>query len=36
VANGKVLSADPAKTALAFKIETPKFYAFYLLIPGIT
>lgn len=36
VKDGKAMSAKPPKTALAFKVETPKFYAFYPLVPGIT
>jgi len=36
VQDGKALSAKPPKTALAFKVEKPKFYAFYPLVPGIT
>ncbi len=36
VKDGKALAAKPPKTAVAFKIETPKFYAFYPLVPGIT
>ena len=34
--DGKALGAKPAKTAFAYKIGTPKFYAFYPLVPGIT
>ncbi|MCX7982319.1 MAG: FAD-dependent oxidoreductase [Syntrophales bacterium] len=36
VANGAAPGAKPPKSAFAFKIETPKFYAFYPLVPGIT
>ncbi len=36
VKDGKALDAKPPKTAFAFKIGTPKFYAFYPLSPGIT
>jgi len=36
VKDGKALDAQPAKTAFAFKVEKPKFYAFYPLSPGIT
>ena len=36
VKDGKALDAQPPKTAFAFKVETPKFYAFYPLSPGIT
>ena len=36
VKDGKALDAKPPKTAFAYKIETPKFYAFYPLSPGIT
>jgi flavocytochrome c len=36
VKDGKALSASPRKAALAFKVEKPKFYAFYPLVPGIT
>jgi flavocytochrome c len=36
VQDGKALSAKPPKTALAFKVEKSKFYAFYPLVPGIT
>lgn len=36
VQDGKALDANPPKAGLAAKIETPKFYAFYPLVPGIT
>jgi len=36
VKDGKALDAQPAKSAHAYKISTPKFYAFYPLVPGIT
>ena len=36
IANGKALNAQPPKTAFAFKLAAPKFYAFYPLSPGIT
>jgi flavocytochrome c len=36
VADGKALNAQPPKTAFAFKVGSPKFYAFYPLSPGIT
>lgn len=36
VKNGSALDAEPPKKAFAYKIETPKFYAFYPLVPGIT
>lgn len=36
VKDGKALTASPPKAALARAIETPKFYAFYPLVPGIT
>jgi tricarballylate dehydrogenase len=36
VHDGKAATANPPKSALASKIETPKFYAFYPLVPGIT
>jgi flavocytochrome c len=36
VKDGKAMEAKPAKTAVAFKIMTPPFYAFYPLVPGIT
>ncbi|MDQ5985107.1 MAG: Fumarate reductase flavoprotein subunit [Syntrophus sp. SKADARSKE-3] len=36
VKDGKALDAQPAKTAFAYKVESPKFYAFYPLSPGIT
>ena len=36
VENNQALAANPPKAALAYKIQTPKFYAFYPLIPGIT
>jgi flavocytochrome c len=36
VKDGKALAANPPKAALAYKIATPKFYAFYPLVPGIT
>ena len=36
VKDGKALEASPPKATLAFKIENPKFYAFYPLVPGIT
>jgi flavocytochrome c len=36
VKDGKALGIQPAKTAFAFKLQSPKFYAFYPLSPGIT
>lgn len=36
VADGKAMKAQPPKTAFAFKLGSPKFYAFYPLSPGIT
>ena len=36
VKDGKALGATPPKAAWAYKIATPKFYAFYPLVPGIT
>jgi succinate dehydrogenase/fumarate reductase flavoprotein subunit len=36
VRDGKAAEATPPKSALATKIETPKFYAFYPLVPAIT
>ncbi len=36
VKDGKALEIKPPKEALAYKIITPKFYAFYPLVPGIT
>jgi flavocytochrome c len=36
VKDGKALEAKPSKTAFAYKIAEPKFYAFYPLVPGIT
>jgi tricarballylate dehydrogenase len=36
VQDGKATGANPPKSALASKIETPKFYAFYPLVPAIT
>jgi succinate dehydrogenase/fumarate reductase flavoprotein subunit len=36
VQNGKAVVANPPKSALAARIETPKFYAFYPLVPAIT
>ena len=36
VKDGKAPDAKPVKTAFAFKVSTPKFYAFYPLSPGIT
>jgi succinate dehydrogenase/fumarate reductase flavoprotein subunit len=36
VADGKAPSAQPPKNAFAFKVQAPKFYAFYPLSPGIT
>jgi len=36
VKDGKALEIKPPKEALARKIITPKFYAFYPLVPGIT
>jgi succinate dehydrogenase/fumarate reductase flavoprotein subunit len=36
VKDGKALTANPPKAAVAFKIATPKFYAFYPLMPAIT
>jgi len=34
--DGKALGATPPKAALAHKVETPKYYAFYPLVPAIT
>ncbi len=36
IKDGKALEIKPPKGANAFKIITPKFYAFYPLVPGIT
>jgi len=36
VRDGKAADAKPPKSALAAKIEAPKFYAFYPLVPAIT
>jgi flavocytochrome c len=36
VKDGKALGIKPPKEALGHKIMTPKFYAFYPLVPGIT
>jgi succinate dehydrogenase/fumarate reductase flavoprotein subunit len=36
VKDGKALDANPPKATLAFKVQTPPFYAFYPLVPGIT
>lgn len=36
VKDGKALDANPPKATLAFKVQTPKFYAFYPLVPAIT
>ncbi len=36
VKDGKALDANPPKATLAFKVQTPPFYAFYPLAPGIT
>lgn len=36
VKDQRALSAIPPKSALAFKLEHPKYYAFYPLVPGIT
>jgi succinate dehydrogenase/fumarate reductase flavoprotein subunit len=36
VKDNQALSVIPPKAALAYKIQTPKFYAFYPLVPGIT
>lgn len=36
VRDGTAAGANPPKAALATKIETPKFYAFYPLVPAIT
>ena len=36
VKENKALEAKPPKTAFAYKIAVPKFYAFYPLVPGIT
>jgi succinate dehydrogenase/fumarate reductase flavoprotein subunit len=36
VKDGKALTANPPKAALAYKIQSPKFYAFYPLVPAIT
>jgi succinate dehydrogenase/fumarate reductase flavoprotein subunit len=32
----EALAATPPKTGYALKVATPKFYAFYPLVPGIT
>ena len=36
IKDGTALEAKPPKAAFAGKIATPKFYAFYPLVPGIT
>ena len=36
VKDGKALEANPPKATLAYKIQAPKFYAFYPMVPGIT
>ncbi len=36
IANESAKSIQPPKTALAYRVETPKFYAFHPLAPGIT
>ena len=36
VKDGKALGASPPKAMLAHKLEKPKFYAFFPLVPGIT
>jgi flavocytochrome c len=36
VENQRALSVTPPKAALAFKLEHPKYYAFFPLVPGIT
>jgi succinate dehydrogenase/fumarate reductase flavoprotein subunit len=36
VKDGKALGITPPKEATAYKIMSPKFYAFYPLVPGIT
>lgn len=36
VADGKATGVTPPKAALASRIEAPKFYAFYPLVPAIT
>jgi flavocytochrome c len=36
VKDGKALEANPPKATLAYKIEGPKYYAFYPLVPGVT
>lgn len=36
VKDGKAPNADPPKATLAYKVQTPPFYAFYPLVPGIT
>ncbi|MGC1404012.1 MAG: FAD-binding protein [Thermodesulfobacteriota bacterium] len=36
IKDGKAPEAKPPKAAFAFKIASPKFYAFYPLVPGIT
>ncbi|MCX7634142.1 MAG: FAD-dependent oxidoreductase [Syntrophales bacterium] len=36
VKDGKALEAKPPKAAFAFRVEKPRFYAFYPLVPGIT
>jgi succinate dehydrogenase/fumarate reductase flavoprotein subunit len=36
VKDGRATGAKPPKAALARRIEAPKFYAFYPLVPGIT
>jgi hypothetical protein len=36
VKDGKALDIKPSKGANAIKIMTPKFYAFYPMVPGIT
>ena len=36
ISNQQALSVSPPKTALALPIQSPKFYAFFPLIPGVT
>jgi succinate dehydrogenase/fumarate reductase flavoprotein subunit len=36
VSDERALNVEPPKAALSFRIQTPKFYAFYPLIPGVT
>lgn len=33
--DGKAMNAVPSKAAFAYKVQTPKFYAFYPLVPGV-